>query len=414
MSRIEELERQLNLKQVQINRLLGITQSINTNKPARELFEMYQSFLSYEMGIKKMALYIRSEGVWECASLIGIKEDGLKEVSDELFSKYRALDRLDDAEHPFLRHFDVVIPVSHKEQPLAYVFLGGFQEDDDMYDKVQFITAMTNVISVAIENKRLFKQQMRQERLRQEMKLASDMQLSMVPKELPSKNCYEFASIYKPHLSVGGDYFDFIEFGDGKITFCVGDISGKGLAAALMMANFQAIFHSLVHRREGLQQFVKDVNFALFQMTKGDRFITFFVAEYDTNTRQLTYVNCGHNPPILIQDGNCLQLNQGTTILGCFDKLPFMETGAVQIEEDATILVYTDGLTDIQDNDGNYLNIEFLEDFVTQNCGLSVADFNGKLMEMTEGFVGDEQDYPDDFTVLTCKLFPHRSMVSPC
>lgn len=414
LSKIQLLERELNLKQVQINRLLSITQAINSNTPARDLFQMYQSFLSYEMGIKKMALYIRSNDGWDCASLIGIKDDGLKEEANAILSQYRALDRLNDSKHPFIRQFDVVIPVSHKQMPLAYVFLGGFKEDDDMYDKVQFITALTNVIAVAIENKRLFKQQMQQERLKQEMELASAMQRSMVPDQLPTKACYELASIYKPHLSVGGDYFDFIEFGDGKITFCVGDISGKGLAAALLMANFQAIFHSFVHQRQGLKKFVEEVNFALFQLTGGDRFITFFVAEYDTQTRMLTYVNGGHNPPVLVQNTKCQLLDKGTTLLGCFDPLPFLETEEVQIEEDALLLIYTDGLTDIQDEKGEYLGTEFLEKFVPQYTHLSVADFNQQLLQMTDGLVGQDQEYPDDFTVLTCKIFPHRSMEMPC
>jgi len=405
LSKIQQLERELNLKQVQVNRLLSITQAINNNTPAKELYQMYQSFLSYEMGIKKMALYIQTDNGWTCATKIGISDKMLDNDIEPILPKYKSLDRLNDSKHPFIKQFDVVIPVSHKDLSIAYVFLGGFKEDDDMYDKVQFITAMTNVIAVAIENKRLFKQQIRQERLKREMELASAMQLSMVPKNLPSKDCYQLASIYQPHLSVGGDYFDFMEFGDGKIIFCVGDISGKGLAAALLMANFQAIFHTLVNNRADLIQFVKDVNIALFRITKGDRFITFFVAEYDMNTKKLTYVNAGHNPPVLVQNGKAEQLKKGTTILGCFDELPFLETGEVTIKKEATVLVYTDGLTDIQDEEGNYLGMDFLEEFVPKHAHLTPAEFNKVLVDMTESFVGDERDYPDDFTVLTCKLF---------
>jgi len=405
LGKIHQLERELNLKQVQINRLLSITQAINNNTSAKELYKMYQSFLSYELGIKKMILYIRSDQDWDCASMIGIKEKDLEENMDPILQKYKSLDRLNDAKHPFIKQFDVVIPVSHKDHPIAYSFLGGFKEDDDMYDKVQFITALTNVIAVAIENKRLFKKQMEQERLRQEMELASAMQRSMVPKNLPSKDFYELASIYKPHLSVGGDYFDFMEFEEGKIIFCVGDISGKGLAAALLMANFQAIFHTLVNSRTDLAQFVENVNRALFQITKGDRFITFFVAEYDRSTQKLTYVNAGHNPPVLVEKNKASLLKEGTTLLGCFDELPFLEIGETTISEEAMVLVYTDGLTDIQDDKGDYLGMDFLEEFVPRNYHLSAEKFNEVLVNMTEQFVGDNKNYPDDFTVLTCKLF---------
>ncbi|MEM0992872.1 MAG: PP2C family protein-serine/threonine phosphatase [Bacteroidota bacterium] len=405
LGKIQELEKELNLKQVQINRLLSITQAINNNTSAKKLYEMYQSFLGYEMGIQKMVLYVRSSETWDRVSTIGVKDTNIDKDIESLLSKYKALDHLNDANHPFIKEFDVVIPVSHKDRALAYVFLGGFKEDDDMYDKVQFITALTNVIAVAIENKRLFRQQIRQERLKHEMKLASAMQRSMVPDQLPSKDCYQLASIYKPHLSVGGDYFDFMEFGDGTILFCVGDISGKGLAAALLMANFQAIFHTLVNKRDSLEKFVEEVNLALFQITGGDRFITFFVAVYDMFTKKLTYVNAGHNPPVIVQNGVLQQLTKGTTLLGCFEELPFLEIGEVAIDEEAMVLVYTDGLTDIQDDEGNYLGMDFIESFVPQHYKLSAEAFNERLLEVTENFVGDEQDYPDDFTVLTCKLF---------
>ncbi len=405
LSAIEKLERELNLKQVQVNRLLSITQAINNNMPAKELYSMYKSFLSYEMGIKKMALYVQKSNLWACASSIGLSTKLLKTDVSALLKKYKSLDRLSSTDHPLISQFDVVIPVSHKDSPIAYVFLGGFEEGDDMYDKVQFITALTNVIAVAIENKRLFKQQIEQERLRKEMELASTMQRNLVPKDLPTKDCYQLASIYEPHLSVGGDYFDFMELGNGKIIFCVGDIAGKGLAAALLMANFQAIFHTLASKRSEMKDFVRDINQSLFRITNGDRFITFFVAEYDMFTKKLRYVNAGHNPPILVQQDEVHLLKEGTTILGCFEELPFLEIGALDIKDEAMVFVYTDGLTDIQDENGNYLGLEFLEEFVKERYKMTAKDFNQDLMEMTDQFINDQQDYPDDFTVLTCKLF---------
>ncbi len=402
--RVEQLNKELDLKQVQINHLLSITQAINNNASAKELFEMYKSFLSIEMGITKMAMYIQEEGHWTCASAIGLSDKELLMDVAKLVGEYKSLSNLSDIKHPTISQFDVVIPVLHKDSPIAYVFVGGFAENDDMYNKVQFITALTNVIAVAIENKRLFKQQMKQERLQREMELARRMQLTLVPTSLPSKNFYELASIYKPHLSVGGDYFDFMEFEDGKIVFCVGDISGKGLAAALLMANFQAIFHTLVNERTSLTDFVVNVNQALHRITKGDRFITFFVAEYDTNTRQLKYVNAGHNPPFLVNAGKMHLLKEGTTLLGAFDELPFLNVGQLKIENEALVLIHTDGLTDIRDHSGEFLDHEFLQNFVQRHHHLNVNAFNESLIEMTEQFIGDEI-YPDDFTVLTCKLF---------
>ncbi|MEM1214302.1 MAG: serine/threonine protein phosphatase, partial [Bacteroidota bacterium] len=231
-SKVERLERELHLRQLQVNRLLTLTQAINNNVSADSLYEMYHSFLTFELGVKKMAFYIHGkDDEWECPCCTGLtKAQERYDITPEL-ARFTELVNLDQTDHVFLSAFDLVIPVLHKDSPIAYVFIGGFTEEDDMYGKVQFITTITNIVAVAIENKRLFKRQLEQERFHKEMELAGEIQRTLIPSKLPQRDCYEMASIYKPHLGVGGDYYDYIEFEDGKITFCVGDISGKGVSA---------------------------------------------------------------------------------------------------------------------------------------------------------------------------------------
>ncbi len=401
---IEQLERDLNLKQLQINRLLNITQAINSNIKTSDLFDMYRSFLSWEMGVKKMALFFRKNDQWVCTSSIGVEDELLNQDLSSQLSKYTRINSLADSDHPFIRLFDIVIPVKHKETHLAYVFIGGFSREDDMYNKVQFITTITNIITVAIENKRLFNQQLEQERLRREMELAKEMQQLLIPKSLPTRKEYELSAIYKPHLNVGGDYFDFVEHEDGKITFCIGDIAGKGVAAALLMSSFQASFHSLLDRSGGLEDFIVELNRAVLRITKGERFLTFFVAQYDQATRKLTYVNAGHNPPVLATRNQLTWLKEGTTVIGAFDDLPFMENGCLVINEEALILLFTDGLIDLQNEKGEFFDQDIGHQFVLNNYRMSATDFNAKLMEELDRFKG-EADFSDDFTVLTCKIF---------
>lgn len=405
LSSIEALERELNLKQLQINRLLGITQAINNNVPADGLYDMYKSFLGWELGVKKMALFVREDDEgWRCAGSIGIKDDLLKLDIGPLLPQYTRLKSMEGAEHPLLREFDIVIPVQHKDRAIAYVFIGGFREEDDMYGKVQFITAITNVIAVAIENKRLFKRQLEQERLKREVELAGEMQRMLIPKGLPKNAHYDLAGVYRPQIGVGGDYFDYMEFDDGKLVFCIGDISGKGVAAALLMANFQANFHTLIAKREALDDFIHDLNRTVNRVTDGDKFITFFIAEYDPATRALQYVNAGHNPPLLVSDDQFLLLNKGCTILGSFKTLPQVEIGHVRIDGHASIFAYTDGLTDIKDPSGRFLDEQMLHLYVRENYLKLPMEFNLGLMEQIERFKGN-QTYPDDFTMLTCRIF---------
>ena len=402
---MEHLERELHLKQLQINRLLTITQAINDNVSAAGLYNMYNSFLSWEMGVRKMALYVKRQNEWHCASFIGIPEALTKMDVQDILAQYQRLKNIDSEDfHPLVAEFDIVIPVLHKQTPIAYTFIGGFEENEDMYNKVQFITTITNVIAVAIENKRLFKRQLEQERLNREMELASEMQHMLVPTTLPQNEGFEMASIYKPHLGVGGDYFDYIELEEGKFAFCIADISGKGVAAALLMANFQANFHALIRKRDPLDQFVRELNESLYVITKGDKFLTFFVALYDQKKRQLRYVNAGHNRPILVMNGEAHLLDKGCTILGSFPVLPEVEVGQFDLTNEAVIVTYTDGLTDIQNSEGQYFDEHRLEEFVCRHYTLSALELNQRLLEDIEAFRG-EQEYPDDFTVLSCKVF---------
>ncbi len=405
MSKMESLERELHLKQLQINRLLNITQAINSNVSDQGLYDMYNSFLSWEMGIRKMTLYIQSNDVWKCISYIGVSKKLTELDISEKLKEYDRLKMLEGNQtHELIKEFDVVIPVLHKDKPIAYTFIGGFEEDEDMYNKVQFITTITNIIAVAIENKRLFKQQIEQERYNREMELAGDMQHLLIPDVLPDNEFYQLDSIYKPHQMVGGDYFDYVEFKDGTLVFCIADIAGKGLAAALLMANFQANFHGILMSSTALDDFVKELNTSLFRITKGDKHLTFFIGVYKRDTGKLTYCNAGHNPPVIFSENTMDTLREGSTILGSFPELPFIDLGEVSITEDTTILTYTDGLTDMQNDLEEYFDEDALMEFVQNKTALSAKAFNKELMSHIEIFKG-RQNYPDDFTVLTCKIF---------
>ncbi len=406
LSQIEKLEREVHLKQLQITSLLAITQAINENVSSEGLFEMYNSFLRWEIGIKRMALFFRETGYWECKTSLGIEATLLDQDISRQLHRFRSKQRLDpNEEHPFLREFDIVIPVMHKDEAIAYTFLGGFSDDDDVYNKVQFVTTITNVIAVAIENKRLFKTQLRQEVLNREVELAAEIQRTLVPSRLPSGPKYQLSSIYKPHFAVGGDYYDVIEFPDESLAFCIADITGKGVSAALLMANFQANLRTLVTRCDTLEEIVHEMNAAVYRVTQGDRFITLFLGKYVPNTRTLHYVNAGHTPPLLLSQGEVTRLKNGCTVLGWMPELPFLEIGGLCLTDESVLFSYTDGLTDICNKAGEEFGEDNLLAFLKKNAaGSSAKELNTKLFAAIETF-RERQAYPDDITVLTCKFF---------
>ncbi len=401
---IDLLERELYLKQLQIKSLLYITQSINQNIPADDLFQIYRNTLNWELEIPKMALFFREHDKWVCKSHIEASDELLNADIEDYIEDYSRIALLDDDKHPILRDYEILVPVYHKESPIAMTFIGGLGDHDDVYQKIEFVSTVTSIVAVAIENKRLFKRQLEQERLKREMELAASMQSMLIPESLPVNDYYKFDGVYKPHLGVGGDYFDFVDIGNGEVSFCVADISGKGVAAALLMSNFQAHVQAIVRRNLPMRKLIRILNKRVLEITKGDKFITFFIGKYNVETRKLQYVNAGHTRPILLMNGSKYRLDEGCTILGAFKKLPDIEVGEINVEEDATLVAYTDGLTDLKNDSGDYFNVDALEQFIDENRDMEVGHFNEKLMKHIDQFKGS-REYPDDVAVLTCKLY---------
>ncbi len=404
---LEKLEKDLSLKELQIKSLLTITQAINDNVPAEGLYNMYRSFLSWELGITRMGLFIPSENdqeKWDCATQINVDSEDLLTTDIITYLKpFKRLHTIKEQDEAPLQLFDIVIPVYHKERPIAYSLIGGIKTKEDLYNKIQFITTITNIIAVAIENKRLFKRQIIQERLKKEIELASNVQQMLIPDELPTTEHYELSSIYKPHFNIGGDYLDFINFDRGRFIFCIADISGKGVAAALLMANFQAMIQSLIYQYRDLETFIFALNQTVHRVTKSDKFITFFIGEVDLHKKTLKYINAGHYPPVLYQSGKLRRLESGCTVIGAFEKLPEIHEEIVPLKEGALIMSFTDGLADLRDDKGNLFEDKGIESFALTHGEKSAQAFNDELLKAIDRYRGEEE-YPDDIAVITCKI----------
>ena len=400
----EELENELNLKQLQLKSLLAITQAINDNVSADGLFNMYKTFINWDMRVDRMVFFVREGDFWSCPASINVDYDianyGLIE---KLFAYTRLQTIQSDEEDPILAEFDIVIPVLHKETPLSYTLIGGIQEDGDVFTKVQFIQTITNIITVAIENKRLFNEQLKQERLNRTIQLATQVQKMFIPDELPKKEKYQLDSIYKPHFNIGGDYFDFFELNEDEFLFCIADVSGKGVGAAMLMANFQALLHNMVNKFEHLDELVSELNSAVFTITKSDKFITFFLARVNTKTRQVEYVNAGHCPVLYTHAGGQEFWHSGCTVLGAIPEMKQINCQTAAYEPGAIIMAYTDGLTECENDDGEFFDEDHLWAFGFTYHNLSAQKFNKSLLARLDNFRG-QKAYQDDIAVITCKL----------
>jgi len=197
------------------------------------------------------------------------------------------------------------------------------------------------------------------------MELASKMQTMLIPtsEKLPSHEFIRMQAFYHPHFEVGGDYYDVIQLSDVDVGFCIADVSGKGISAAILMSNFQANLRALYTADQSLTDTLTRLNQSVMNSAKGEKFITLFIARYNYQTRELTYVNAGHNPPLLYEagSGKLSLLDSGCVGMGMLDELPFINEAKVLLDEPAKLFCYTDGLVEVIQDSGIEFGTENLE-----------------------------------------------------
>ncbi|WP_297335495.1 PP2C family protein-serine/threonine phosphatase [Algoriphagus sp.] len=392
-------------KELELKALLEITQAINENQSESVLVNIFKFTCLVHLNINSLVLYVLKEGGFEKKIAHGLKGSVPEfireaEVSDK--GKKNQF-RLDFEERRDFLEFETALPVYHKEKMLAILFLRS--KDPELELNLDFTQAIANILVVALENKRFARKQVEQEILNREVAIASQVQQMLFPSILPNQENLKAKVTYIPHSMVGGDYYDFVQQSEDVIYFCVADVSGKGISAALLMSNFQAALRTLLRSNADMETMVHQLNYTLFENTKGERFITFFLGRFNLKTRQLHYVNAGHNPPILCWESERRSelLEAGTTILGAFERLPFLEIGTRNIPFNFTIHLYTDGLTETLDESEQEFGEQRLQDFVRGHFCINPEDFHQEFLEVLSQFSG-KVPLRDDLTLFSIRV----------
>src|SRR5688572_12512828 len=403
-----DVKKQFEIKELELNALLEITQAINSNLPEESLYKIYNFTLRSNLNIRKMALFVLDDE-WSCKASFGTDHHFHRSRLLPEFKTIQDITHLKEFEQCDFTEFDIVIPVTHKSDTLALVFVGGLDKNDPRYeneDGIRFIQALSNIIIVAIENKKLVRKQLEQEAFRKELEIASDVQQFLFPETLPNTDILKVEASYLPHDRVGGDYYDYIPINQNQFLICVADVSGKGIPAALMMSNFQAVLRTLLRQTPNLTDIVEALNFQVLENTKGEKFITFFAAIYDIRLKTMVYVNSGHNPPILLDRKNGIRLlEEGSTVLGAMHPLPFLNEGFVTNLDDFLLFCYTDGLIETLNEQGNEFGMESLMAYFQKPATYTrdLKMIHQDLIVALDNFKG-KNSYHDDITILTCRV----------
>jgi phosphoserine phosphatase RsbU/P len=404
MTLLTKKSTEVQLKQLQLNSLLQITEAINQNFTKSQLLSIYEFVLRNQLKVDKLFL-ITYDNSWDISLIYGVSpEFSTTRLLELVTSNTGGLKSLTDFN---ISEFEEVIPVFHKSKALAYAFIGKVGKSDVSYreDILPFIQTITNLVIVALENKKLAKDFVKQAGIKKELALAAQMQAMLFPEKLPHFDNVDMSALYLPHAEVGGDYYDFIRVNEHEFITCMADVSGKGVPAALLMSNFQATLHALAKHCKSLTELVEQLNDSVIRSAKGEKFITLFICKFNTETREFQYINAGHNPPILLSDGKVRLLEEGSIGLGMFEKLPFISQGGMiaKLGAEYLLVCYTDGIIELSDEEGNLFGMERLEKFVIENSAIgSMGAFQKKLMIFLNEFRGN-RPFVDDVTLLVCR-----------
>lgn len=387
--------------------LLDITNAINSNVKIPKLLETFKEVVVDNLNVGKLALFIHKEK-WDCVFKYKVENDFERELNIEKdLLKNTEIQFLSGEKSTIAKYFDVIVPIKHKKRQIAFLLIGDIDNDkievSPVIKHLAFIQTLTNIIIVALENKRLFKQNINQAVYKKELELASHMQNLLFPNELPNDDTIIADALYFPHQEVGGDYYDYFELNKNEVLFCLADVSGKGVAAALLMSNFQANLRTLSQYVPKLTDLIKELNAKVISNAKGEKFITLFVAKYNKETRMLNYINAGHNPPFLIGKTSCRMLNVGCVGLGMLDEIETVQEGITHIKQNDLFVGYTDGLVEVKNNDLEFYSPEKIAETIKANYNLSPGILNQTLLWNVIEFKQD-QNYTDDVTILSLKF----------
>lgn len=230
-----------------------------------------------------------------------------------------------------------------------------------------------------------------------ELKIALEVQQALFPRQLPLEGGLEFSAVCIPSSGISGDYYDVLQLSDGRLVFAIADISGKGISAAILMANLQALLRVLAKTDPEPSAVCRGLNQHLHDVTDASKFATFFYAEWRPWERRLQYVNAGHNAPLLLGNGRELRLEQGGMPLGMFPSTEF-STGAVCLNPGDTLVLYSDGITEAASKDGSEFGEDRLESVVKAHCGKPPAEIQRRILESVHQWAGQNQE--DDMTLV--------------
>lgn len=408
---LRRINRMLDRKVYELNTLFDLSKDFNLMVDRKEIIRVFKFAMLGQMLIRKFFFVLELDGRREVVASSGISGTFSKEAIRTLFNLEDDLKLVDselEETVPFLAKNEIKAVISLQLQGEKRALVGvGARANREPYSAsdFNFLRSLGNLALLSIQKTQLLEERIEKERLEEELNIAKSIQQGLLPDPVPATERLDIAASNISSFQVGGDYYDILETPEGNLLFAIGDVTGKGIPAALLMANLQAMLHVLLPVDITLSEASGRVNDIIYRNTPADKFITFFWGIYNPDDATFRYVNAGHNPPLWFRSGveEPEELLEGGLILGAMPtELPYDEQ-QIALSEGDLLVCYTDGVTEAMNPAGTE---EYGEERLLE-CLRSVR--NQPASEVLQAVVDDinrfsEEIQHDDITLIVIKV----------
>lgn len=388
------------------------------------LFELSKEFGLFSESTKVAKLLVYSligQFLVSKYALITI-EDQLVQVleskfsSDELQSKLNEikLTKIDsyldkksiEENYPLLSEagVELAVPMQVQGKTKGLILLGKrINNQEYSVDDIEFIYSIGSLAIISLENRKLFKQALEKQKMEEELEIAREIQQNLLPAQIPELKNFDISAINISSNQVGGDYYDIIKLDDKRCCIAIADVSGKGFPAALLMANMQAFLQVVCRQDYPLTEATQIINDLITENTSDGKFITFFWGLLNDGAKNISYVNAGHNPPLLIRNNEIQKLEAGGMVLGVMKTIMPYNTETVQLQKNDVLVLFTDGISEAMNTENEEFSDKKLEELVKKISNLPTTEILNKIKTEVQKFTAGAVQ-SDDITLMVIKV----------
>lgn len=413
--------------------LSELGEKVRTMVETGPLLETVAHRISESLHVPRVALLLANDGIYRPAYALGyeqppdvsfsekaataerLKQEGepLRVYFDDEDSWVNRTPEV-DGERGMLKKLDsqLLLPLAVKERLPGFISLGPKQSEEPYSNTdLRLLQSVATQAGLALENSRLTEriaaEVAQRERLNRELEIAREVQERLFPQKLPSITGMDYCGACRPALGVGGDYYDFLLLPSDRFGIAIGDVSGKGIAAALLMASLQASLRSqAIQGTDDVAELMGNVNRLVYDASAENRYATFFYAQYEPSTRSLTYVNAGHNPPAVMRkkgdEWEIIRLDAGGAVVGLLRSFPYSQA-SVKLETGDTLVAFTDGISEAMNPAEEEWGEECLIEAMKSCDGLNASDTITRIVEAADRFAAGAKQH-DDMTLIVVRI----------